>query len=87
MSAFMYVVGYLSGFVSLMILRMREPKLHRPFRMPLYPWSAILILVASIAFLIGAVLNDTLNAAYALVMMFLTYPFYLIVKRLRRGAS
>ena len=84
MSAFMYVVGYLSGFVSLMLLRAREPELYRPFRMPLYPWSAILLLAASVAFLIGAVLNDTINAGYALILMILTYPFFLIVKRIRR---
>ena len=83
MSAFMYVTSYLSGFVSLILLRRNEPDLHRPFRMPLYPWSAIILLIASVAFLVGMVINDTVNAAYALVLMFLTYPCYRILKRLR----
>lgn len=83
MSAFMYVTSYLSGFVSLILLRRNEPDLHRPFRMPLYPWSAIILLIASVAFLVGMVINDTVNAAYALVLMFLTYPCYRILKRMR----
>jgi APA family basic amino acid/polyamine antiporter len=83
MSAFMFVIGYLAGFISLIILRRNEPELSRPFRMPFYPYSAIVLLISSVAFLVGVVLNDTVNAAYVLVLMVATYPLYLILKRLR----
>jgi APA family basic amino acid/polyamine antiporter len=87
MSAFMYVSGYLAGFISLIVLRRREPDLPRPFRTPFYPWPTVILLVGSTAFLIGAAIEDTANAIYALGFIALTYPAYLLLKRLLPSAQ
>ncbi len=75
-AAFLYVIVYNSGFLSLFILRKREPDLHRPFRVWGYPWTTIIALIVSTGFLIAAVLGDTRNSIYALILIGLSYPAY-----------
>jgi APA family basic amino acid/polyamine antiporter len=84
-NAFTFILLYLSGFVALIVLRRREPDLERPFRAWGYPWTTIVVIIGSVAFLIGAVLGDTINALYALMLIAASYPLYLIAKRLVGG--
>ena len=84
MSAFMYVTGYLSGFISLVALRRNEPGLERPFKTPFYPWTPMILLTGSALFLVGMALQDTRHAVYAAGLMLLTYPAYLILIRFRK---
>ena len=63
-----------------MVLRRREPNLERPFRAWGYPWTTIIVMIGSVAFLVGAVMGDTMNALYALVLIAASYPLYLIAK-------
>jgi APA family basic amino acid/polyamine antiporter len=79
-SAFNFILLYLSGFAALMVLRRREPALERPFRAWGYPWTTIIVMLGSVAFLVGAVLGDTMNALYALFLIAASYPLYLIAK-------
>lgn len=79
-SAFFYVVIYTTGFLALFILRKREADLPRPFKVPGYPWTPLIVLIGSILFLIGALVSDTANSVYALVLIALSYPVYMIVK-------
>jgi basic amino acid/polyamine antiporter, APA family len=46
--------------LSAMTLRRKEPDLHRPFRIPLYPWTSILALMISAALLLVFVVQDPL---------------------------
>jgi hypothetical protein len=39
------------------------------------------VLVGSIAFLIGAVAQDTRNSVYALVLVVVSWPTFMLVKR------
>jgi APA family basic amino acid/polyamine antiporter len=80
-AACLYMVVYGSGFLSLFILRRKEPSLARPFRVPGYPWSAAVPLVGSALFLAGSVLGDTTNSLYALGLMAASYPAYLWLAR------
>ena len=84
-NAFTFILLYLSGFVALIVLRRREPDLERPFRAWGYPWTTIVVIIGSFAFLIGAVLGDTINALYALMLIAVSYPLYLVAKRLVGG--
>ncbi len=79
--AFYFVVGYLGSFVSLLVLRRREPDAVRPYRMPAYPILPALLVVGATAFLIGALLSDTGNALYALGLLVVATPVYFIVRR------
>jgi APA family basic amino acid/polyamine antiporter len=77
---FTFILLYLSGFAALIVLRRREPELERPFRAWGYPWTTIIVMIGSAAFLIGAVLGDTMNAFYAVVLIAVSYPLYLVAK-------
>ncbi|HEV2705993.1 MAG TPA: APC family permease [Pyrinomonadaceae bacterium] len=82
MMAFIYVAIYTTGFASLFALRKREPELARPFRAWGYPWTTLVVLVGSLAFLVGAILSDTANSLYAVLLIALGYPAHRLVKRL-----
>jgi APA family basic amino acid/polyamine antiporter len=75
-AAFLYGAIYGSGFLSLFVLRRREPHRARPFRAWGYPWTTLVVLVGSVLFLVGNLLSDTRNSLYALALMGLSYPAY-----------
>jgi len=77
-AAILYVALYLSGFVSLLVLRRREPELERPFGAWGQPWIALLLVAGSLAFLIGAALSDPLHALAALALAALALPVGLL---------
>lgn len=83
-SAFLYVVIYNSGFLALFILRKREPDLNRPFRVWGYPWTTLIALTISTLFLIAAVIGDTKNSLYALLLIVISYPAYLVTEKIKR---
>ena len=80
--AFFFVAMYVLSFISVFVLRRREPEKERPFRAWGYPWTTGLALVGSIAFLMGVIAGDTRNSIYALALLGISYPTF---KLLRRG--
>jgi APA family basic amino acid/polyamine antiporter len=80
--AFFFVSYYTMAFISVFVLRKREPDLPRPSRVWGYPWTTIIVTIGSIAFLAGAVAGDTKNSLWALALLAISAPVYLIVKRM-----
>src|SRR5207244_12627817 len=78
--AFFFVSYYAMAFLSVIILRKREPDLPRPYRVWGYPWTTLIVLIGSIAFLAGAVAGDTRNSLWALALLAFSYPVYLLLK-------
>jgi len=78
--AFFFVANYTLSFVSLFVLRRREPEKPRPYRAWGYPWTTALALVGSVAFLAGAVASDTRNSLYALLLLGASYPGFRLLK-------
>src|SRR6185295_8981277 len=74
--AFFFVVNYVLSFVSLFVLRYREPDKPRPYRVWGYPVTPALALIGSVLFLAGAIQSDTRNSVYALVLLAVSYPVY-----------
>lgn len=83
--AFFFVTDLALVFLSVFVLRRREPDAERPYRAWGYPLTTALALVGSVAFLAGAVLSDTENSLYALRLLALSLPVYFILRRLRGG--
>ncbi|SKC19359.1 APC family permease [Dyadobacter psychrophilus] len=83
-ATFFFVLGYTSGFASLLALRKKEPEMARPWKVPAYPTLPIIMLILSIAFLVGAVIQDIASSQYALLFLVISYPAYLLVSRLNR---
>lgn len=84
--AFFFVANYTMAYISLIVLRRREPNLPRPYRAWGYPWTTLVVLLGSIAFLVGAVISDRVShkrdSLFALVILAASVPIYLIVKLL-----
>ena len=79
--AFFFVANYTLSFISLFILRRREPEAPRPYRAIGHPVTTGIALIASVAFLVGAIASDTRNSIYALVVLALSFPMYRLIKR------
>ena len=69
MGAFLYVGLPLCGFITLMVLRQRQPELDRPFRCWAYPLTPILVGTVSLAFLLAALWSDSVNSLWALALV------------------
>ncbi len=79
--AFFFVANYALSFISVFVLRRREPERARPYRAWGYPWTTALALIGSVLFLAGAVASDTRNSIYALILLAVSYPLFRTVKR------
>ena len=78
--AFFFVANYAISFVSLVVLRIREPARERPYRAWGYPWTTGLALVGAIGFLGGAIAGDTRHSVYALLVLAVSYPVFRLMK-------
>ncbi len=86
--AFFFVANYTMAYLSLIVLRVREPDLPRPYRAWGYPWITGIVLLGSIAFLGGAAISDRRDSLFALLILAVSVPIYLVVRLLssrRRG--
>jgi APA family basic amino acid/polyamine antiporter len=80
MLAFFFVTNYLLSFISLFLLRRREPDMPRPYRAWGYPWTTGLAVIGSVCFLIEAVREDRTNSVLTLVALACSYPVYRVLK-------
>jgi APA family basic amino acid/polyamine antiporter len=85
--AFFFVANYLLSFISVFVLRRREPDTPRPYRAWGYPWTTGIALAGSVAFLAGQCLGDTRNSLWSLGLLALSYPVYRLVARTRSEAA
>lgn len=79
--AFFFVANYTLSFLSVFVLRRREPDTPRPYRAWGYPWTTGIALSGSIAFLIGAIASDPDNSLIAVVVLAASYPTFLVLRR------
>ena len=79
--AFFFVANYALSFISVFVLRRREPDRERPYRAWGYPWTTGAALIGSLLFLIGAIYSDTRNSIYALVLLAVSYPVFRLLRR------
>src|SRR6185295_16371352 len=82
--AFLFVASYSLSFLSVFVLRRREPDTVRPYRAWGHPWTTTLVLLASLAFLGATLAADLRGAAIVAVLLVLSYPAYRVIAR--RGA-
>jgi len=81
--AFFFVADYILSFVSLFVLRRREPDKPRPYRAWGYPVTPALALIGSVTFLAGAIYSDRQNSLYALALLAASYPVFRLLKLLK----
>src|SRR6185436_8586301 len=81
--AFFFVANYALSFITLFVLRRREPAAPRPYRAWGHPVTTGLAILASVAFLVGASISDLVSTAWALGLLFLSIPVYLVIRKKR----
>ena len=86
MLAFFFVANYTLSFLSVFVLRRREPEKERPYKAWGYPWTTALALIGSVAFLVGAVVSDLSTPSqnikasiYAVFLLAASYPVFRVV--------
>jgi APA family basic amino acid/polyamine antiporter len=72
------------AYISLIVLRWREPDLPRPYRAWGYPWTTAIVLIGSVIFLAGAVITDRIehkpDSLYALAILAASIPIYFVMR-------
>ena len=68
----MYCVNY----IAVIVLRIREPQMARPFRAWGYPVTTVLVLTGSLLFLVAAVHDDPRSAVWAAALLAVAVPVY-----------
>lgn len=81
MLSFFFVANYTLSYLSLFILRRKEPELARPYRAWGYPWTTGIALCGSVLFLIGSIITDQQNAPFAVLLLVLSYPVFRMIRR------
>jgi APA family basic amino acid/polyamine antiporter len=79
-TAFFFVAQYALAFLSLFILRRKEPDTPRPYKAKGHPWTTGLVLLFSLALLIANVSVDTKNSLYSLLLVALSWPVYRLMR-------
>ena len=69
MASFFLVVNYSLCCLALIVLRLREPDLPRPYRASLYPWSVLVVIAGGITFLVVMLFGDSFNGLAALGLL------------------
>lgn len=88
------VLGYMSFVIqlsttlmvlSVVLLRLREPDLVRPYRVWGYPWTPIVFIAASTTYLVALVVTKTSTVLVGILVVAAGFPFYLAFRaRARR---
>jgi APA family basic amino acid/polyamine antiporter len=82
--AFFFVFDYTLVFLSVFVLRFREPDAERPYRAWGYPVTTALALLGSVAFIAGAVKADSENSIFALELLGASLPVFVVLRLWRR---
>jgi APA family basic amino acid/polyamine antiporter len=85
-TSILLAVLYFVNYLAVIVLRVREPDMPRPFRAWGYPVTTGLVLVGSLLFLIAAVHDDYATALRAAAFLFAALPVYLWMQWRRRRA-
>jgi len=86
-AAFFVASIYCLNYAAAFALRRREPETARPFRAWGYPFSTGIVLLGSFVFLVAAVHGDPGSALRAFLLLGISVPVYLWMKRRRSVSS
>jgi APA family basic amino acid/polyamine antiporter len=73
-------IFYGLSVLGVIVLRIREPNLPRPYRCPMYPVTPLLFVVAT-AWIVGnTIVNDFRHALWGLALIAIAFPMYFIFR-------
>ncbi len=80
-AALFALLADLSVYVSIIFVRRQDPAVKPPYRAWVYPLSAIFMIGVSLSLAVGLFIEDTANCVYAILILAVTFPFYLLFKK------
>ena len=78
--AVFFVANYVLSFIALILLRRRAPDAPRPYRTWGYPFTTLIALGGSLAFLVATVVGDPVTTIKAVGVAALSYPVYRLIR-------
>jgi APA family basic amino acid/polyamine antiporter len=84
-AAILVAAMYCVNYIAVIVLRIREPQMVRPFRAWGYPVTTVLVLSGSLFFLVAAVHDDPRSAVWASALLMAAVPVYTWRRRRQRG--
>ena len=86
-AAFLGLAGDSVCYLSIFVLRRREPDLPRPFRAVGYPVLPAVVLIGAWVLLVVYAVGNTRNSLYSLGILALLYPLFLVLKGFSKQLS
>jgi APA family basic amino acid/polyamine antiporter len=83
----LFLLNYIATYVSLFVLRRREPDLPRPYRAFGFPFTTGIVCVGCVLVLVAAVIEDIRSALAAGLLLTACAPVYAWIARRRRLAG
>lgn len=79
-SSFSIIVWGLA-YAALIKLRKSEPDMPRPYKSWGYPFTSILMVIFSVALLVGIIFSDTVSLISVLVTLIISYPIFYFIRK------
>jgi basic amino acid/polyamine antiporter, APA family len=73
--------------LAVIVLRIRQPEIERPFRVPGYPWLPALFALAALGMTVNAVVASPLHALFGIGLILTGLPVYVVFLVRRRQPS
>jgi APA family basic amino acid/polyamine antiporter len=86
-AAILVAAMYCVNYIAVIVLRIREPQMVRPFRAWGYPVTTVLVLAGSLLFLVAAVHDDPRSAVWASALLAVAVPVYTWRRWRQRGSA
>ena len=74
-------IFYALGAACVFVLRRTQPDAERPFRVPGYPWTPLLFIVAAVALVLNTIATQPGRAAIGISVVLLGLPVYFLWRR------
>ena len=81
LTIFIIWVFYVLTFVGVMKLRKDQPKLERPYKVPLYPIIPLIAIAGGLFVIVNQLMNNTLIAAGGLIVTAIGLPVYSVMSK------
>lgn len=81
LACFGAITLYVISMVAVLVLRKKSPELHRPFKVPFFPYTPIIALVIGVISFLAMTFYNLLIAAIFFALIFISFVLFKIFKR------
>lgn len=74
---FVIWIFYVMTFYAVFVLRKKQPNLHRPYKVPLYPIIPAIAIIGGAYIILNTLFTQPMNAGIGLILTLIGYPVYM----------